>query len=318
MQVSARAWSELLHAEVGYLLREAGIPCLHIKGPTVALWLYEDDERPWGDVDILVPPVHMRAALALLGDKGMVEVFPGVNRDTTTDHAVTVARDPAGLLDAVDVHDRFPGLDGDPEQVFSQLWRRREPAELGHVELWFPDLPTRALLIALNTARSPTPQAREDLRRLVTAAEPQDWSSVIVLARQVQALPALRAGLELDPAGRTAVSDTVLAQTQVTPEWQLRVSGAPRTALRLDELRRLPWSRRLSTIGHWLVPAPAVVRMRDPQAAAGRRGLALAYARRLRDGLRAGPPSLHALAALRRQRRRARDAPPDRMRDSTS
>ena len=36
--VSARAWSELLHAEVGTLLRLAGVPCLHIKGPTVATW----------------------------------------------------------------------------------------------------------------------------------------------------------------------------------------------------------------------------------------------------------------------------------------
>ena len=39
--VSADVWSELLHAEVGALLGLAGIPCLHIKGPTVATWLYE-------------------------------------------------------------------------------------------------------------------------------------------------------------------------------------------------------------------------------------------------------------------------------------
>ena len=58
-QVSARAWSELLHAEVAYLLRHAGIPVLHIKGPTVALWLYDEGERPWGDVDILVPPSRL-------------------------------------------------------------------------------------------------------------------------------------------------------------------------------------------------------------------------------------------------------------------
>ena len=46
--VSARAWSELLHAEVGTLLRLAGVPCLHIKGPTVATWLYDEGERAVG------------------------------------------------------------------------------------------------------------------------------------------------------------------------------------------------------------------------------------------------------------------------------
>lgn len=44
--VSARAWSELLHAEVGTLLRLAGVPCLHIKGPTVATWLSVGTFRP--------------------------------------------------------------------------------------------------------------------------------------------------------------------------------------------------------------------------------------------------------------------------------
>src|SRR6187401_2757075 len=76
-QVSARAWSELLHAQVAYLMRSAGIPALHIKGPTVALWLYDEGERPWGDVDILVPPSRMEDALELLLSSGFDERFPG-------------------------------------------------------------------------------------------------------------------------------------------------------------------------------------------------------------------------------------------------
>lgn len=317
--VSARAWSELLHAEVGHVLAEAGIPCLHIKGPTVALWLYEPGERQWGDVDVLVPPSRMHEALAELASRGMVEVFPGVNRHTTTDHAVTVARrEPSGLVAEVDVHDRFPGLDGNGEQVFGELWRRREPASLGHVEVWFPDLPTRALLVALNTARAGSAQSLDDLARLVAAAEPQDWEDVIALARRVQALPALRAGLELDAGGRDVVAATALAEVRVSAEWRLRLAGAPRTALRLDELRRLTWTRRCAMVLGWLFPPPAVVRMRDPSAGPGGSQLVLAYIRRFGDGMRAVPPSLRALDEQRRQGARLADTRRDGVQDLPS
>ena len=67
---SARTTSELLHAEVAYLMREADIPVLHIKGPTVAQWLYTDGERSWGDVDVLVPRELLHDALEVLRRAG--------------------------------------------------------------------------------------------------------------------------------------------------------------------------------------------------------------------------------------------------------
>jgi len=302
-QVSARAWSELLHAQVAYLMRSAGIPALHIKGPTVALWLYDEGERPWGDVDILVPPSRMEDALELLLSSGFDERFPGVTRQTTTDHAITLVHNPPGDPGSagaeVDVHDRFVGIDADPEWVFDQLWRRREPDQLGHIDVWFPDIATRALLIALNTARSDTPKAREDLARLIRTGDPEDWEEVVWLAGRVQALPALRAGLEIDPAGSNIVETAGLAHVSVSPEWALRASGAPRTALRLEELGRLPWSSRPRALARWLFPSPAIIRMRDPAAAGNIFRLTGGYLRRLRDGLVAALPSVRALRRIR-------------------
>jgi len=319
LSVSARASSELLHAEVGHLLGRAGIPVLHIKGPTVTLWLYEPGERSWGDVDVLVAPADMDEAMSVLAEHGLTGIFPGVTRSSTTDHAIAVGRrELTGIVTEVDVHDRFPGVSGDPERVFAELWRRREPATLAHTEVWFPDLPTRALFVALNTARSQNPQAMGDLARLISAAQPRDWQNVIALARRVDALPALRAGLELDPQGRAVVATTALAAIEVTSEWRLRLAGAPRTALRLEELGRLPWSQRVTSVCRWLVPPPAIVRMRDPMAAEGAVSLVLAYVRRLRDGVRAVPPSLRALAGQRREARRVADAGRARMQDFSS
>lgn len=298
---SSRAWTELLHAEVAHLLREQDIPVLHIKGPTVARWLYEADERPWGDVDVLVPRSLVREALAVLAERGLHERYPGVNPDTSEDHAVTLAHtDPRLGADEVDVHERFPGIDADPDEAFAQLWRRREPAELAHTRVWFPDLSTRALLVALNTARTPgSPRARTDLDRALGAGSGVDWEDVVALASRVRALPALRAGLELHPTGREVVARTRLADVAVSPEWLLRLAEAPRTALRLDELRRLPLRARVPTVVRWLFPPVAVLRMRDPRAAGGPGAVALAYVRRLGDGLRGLPAAVRGVRRLR-------------------
>lgn len=304
-QVSARAWSELLHAEVAYLLRNAGIPVLHIKGPTVALWLYDEGERAWGDVDILVPPSRMDDALDVLLSADFGERDPGVNRHTTSDHAITLVHqppgDPASWGAEVDVHDRFDGIGADAEWAFERLWRRREPDQLGHIDVWFPDLPTRALLIALNTARDGTPKAREDLSRLITSGDPEGWEDVVWLARRLDALPALRAGLEVDPRGAEVVNEIGLGDVAVSPEWALRRAKAPRTALRLEELGRLPWRRRPRAVARWIIPPPAIIRMRDPAARGNNVRLLGGYARRLRDGIRAVVPSLRALARIRRK-----------------
>ena len=198
------------------------------------------------------------------------------------------------------MHDRFDGIDTDPERAFEQLWRRREPEQLAHVDVWFPDLPTRALLIALNTARDANPKTREDVSRLISAGDPQGWEDVMWLATQLEALPALRAGLEVDPRGPEVVSAIGLGAVAVSPEWALRRARAPRTALRLEELGRLPWRRRPRAVVRWLVPPPAIIRMRDPAARGGTLRLMGGYARRLRDGARAVSPSVRALRRMRR------------------
>src|SRR3954451_21764877 len=134
-QVSARAWSELLHAQVAYLMRREGIPTLHIKAPTVALWLYDEGERSWGDVDVLVPPSRADEAFEVLLSAGFGEGLPGVTRRTTADHAIVLVHQPPGDRSSwgveVDLHHRFEGIDADPERAFEQLWRRREPDQLG-------------------------------------------------------------------------------------------------------------------------------------------------------------------------------------------
>jgi hypothetical protein len=300
-ELSPRATAELLHAELGYLLDRAGIPVLHVKGPTVVRWLYPAGDRRWGDVDLWVPLDRADDALAELARHGLGERFPGVNHRTSTDHAVVLARAPGSPGGGeVDLHVRFPGVGAAPGTAFRALWRRRVADELAGTPVWFPDRSSRALLLVLNTARDPaSEQARGDLARLLGPGAEVDWDDVLDLATELAALPALRAGLELSEAGRALVARTGLAAVVVTPEWRLRVAGAPLTALRLAQLGELPWRRRPRAAVRWLAPSPGVVRMRDDEAGAGRAALLAAYTRRLVAGVGGLPRALRQLRTTR-------------------
>ena len=302
---SARTTSELLHAEVAYLMREADIPVLHIKGPTVAQWLYADGERSWGDVDILVPKSRLADCLRVLRSAGFEERFTGVDERTSRDHAITMSRREPGVAGhgpEVDVHQWFEGIDLCPDDAFELLWSRRVTDDFAHVDAWVPDLPSRALILVLNTARSRTEQSLEDLRRVIASADDDDWAEVVGLAHRLRALPGLRAGLSLDPSGQSVI-DRFLPNVQISPEWSLRLKDAPRTALRLDELRRMAPAERLKAIAYWVAPPPAIVRMRAHQGDEGRISLARAYFRRLADGARALPSSVRDLSRALKESR---------------
>jgi hypothetical protein len=307
--LDSRTSAELAHAEIAHLLAVAGVPTLAIKGPTVALWLYPDDTRSWGDVDVWLPPHRMDDAVAALGGHGFTEVFPGVDHHTSEDHAVVLQRTVATTGGGeVDLHHRFPGADADPERVFAVLWGRRERTALAHTPVWVPDRSTRALLVVLNSARTTgVAQAEEDLRRVVAPDDPGglpgvDWEDVVDLAVRVGALPALRAGLDLDPGGaRVVASVPRLAAATASREWSLRSSGASRTAVRLAELGRVPPRERARRVARWVVPHPAVLRMRDPRTAHGRRALLTGYLRRLGQGARELPTALWELRGARRR-----------------
>ncbi len=308
--VSPNTISELQHGEVAYILGEKAIRVLHVKGPTVALWLYGEGERAWGDVDVLVHPEDLGAGLAALRAVGYIERHPGIGAWVTEDHAVTLVHRRRGRATAeIDVHSRFEGIGLEPAGAFEVLWSRREQEQLAHNRVWFPDLTTRALLLCLNAARDLNSRTRRDLERVLTVADDDDWAATIRLGQRLQALPAIKAGLATLPRGRAVVARTELASLAITTEWSLRLAHAPRTALRLNSLLSTPWRAWPGTVAGWLVPPPAVIRMRDPRARAGRKALAVGYIRRIGDGVTAVVPSVRALVAAKAGRSPAKWGP---------
>ena len=219
-------------------------------------------------------------------------------------HSMTLSRsDPDMGRHSIDLHRYFPGIDLSPSAAFEVLWARRVRGSQGAIQVWFPDLPARALIIALHAARDPhSLKTGEDLRRAVSSLGQDQRDDLASLAQLLEARAALKAGLETEPETRRAVADLGLTDVAVPPYWTLRSQGTSGTAIHLEELAGLPWSKRPAAVWHWLIPSPALMRVRDPRAAQGAKGLAAAYASRLGHGVRGLPDAVRDLRAARRPR----------------
>ena len=300
--VSNAAWIELLHAEVCWVLAGAGVDALVIKGPSITDWLYPEGGRESVDVDLLVRPSHWDRAVTALTARGFARTWEGRREGEVSDHSLDLQRtDPELGGHGVDLHSYFPGIDLASSAAFEVLWERRVRGTQAGVEVTFPDVTSRALIVALHAARDPrSAKVAEDLRRAMAALNPEERDDLALLAAELQARGALRAGLETQPETTDVVGALGLGDAEVSTYWELRSHGAGRTAVRLDQLRAAPWRERPGQVARWLFPSPALMRTRDQRAAEGTIGLGVAYAARLGQGVRALPAAVRELRAARR------------------
>ena len=300
--VGSAAWIQLLHAEVCWTLDRAGVRALIIKGPTIADWLYPREDRVSADADLLVPPTEYEAAVAALAERGFVDYADGVRDSERTPHAVTFTRtDPHVGGHQVDLHRYFPGIEADPGVAFEALWDRREAAETAGVPVWFPDLPSRLLVIVLHAARGAlTGKVLEDQRRGWNTGGIDLFRQARDLGEELDALPAFRVGLESVAETGHLVEDLGLEDVPVPAAWALRSHGASGTAVHLEGALERPWRERPSFVFRWLFPSPATMRLRDASLGEGTWALTKAYSGRLADGARALPGAVRAVRAARR------------------
>jgi len=300
--VGSRAWLELLHAEACWLLGAAGIDVIVLKGPATARWLYPEGGRQSVDVDLLVDPAQWVRAGDVLGEHGFEPVQEGFREGEAAPHSVELQRhDPVQGDHVVDLHRYFPGIEVAPEDAFAILWARRMPEVIARVPVAFPDVTTRALVVALHAARTPgNPRTGDDLLQAVQAMDLNGWADVASLAADLDALPALRAGLETQPEATRLVAPLGLSDIEVPAHWRLMSTDADQTAVRLDQLSGLPPAKRVGQVLRWAFPSRSFVRDGDPRAERGPAGLAVAYGARLVDGVRRFPAAYRQYRSSRR------------------
>jgi hypothetical protein len=271
---------DLVAAEVVAELEGAGVPCILLKGPAVARWIYPDGGRVYGDVDLLVEPCARRRAESVLTRLGFVDAYPGESPLERSDRSRAWVRGD----DTVDLHVSIEGTHKPAERAWFALLENTEPLTVGGRELTVLNPAGRALHIALHACQHGQHEAQplQDLDRALDVLPEQVWGDAYVLAERLRAVDAFGAGLRLAPAGHD-LADTLGVPNAARPGVVLRSQGGGHApGMNIDRVVRAPGLRaKVATGLRWTFPSPAKMRRLFPLARRGRSGLALAYARRL-------------------------------------
>lgn len=305
---------EVEACEVVTALRRNDVEPLLLKGPSIARWLYADDDlRSIGDIDLLVHPADRSKAEAALKALGMSSRYDGTSPAWAEEHADAWLSSRRTF--AVDLHRHLWGVAVEPRDAWQVLWADHAVLSLTgtpSVDVAVPSLPARMLLIALHAAHHGAPgcKAVEDLRRACETQDEELWRRAVDLGGRLECLGAMAVGLMLHESGervrRRLLPDVVAQMERSVPTmW-----SAPPTAeglLRFLETPGLKDKARL--LGREALPSVEFMRTRTPEATfarRGRRGVAAAYAlrfARLIGSLLQGAPAAYR---LRRRTERGR------------
>ena len=280
-------------ARVVRAMREAGVRCLLLKGPTLSD-LY-DGVRQYSDIDLLVAPETMRAAEDALRGLGFVL------RDDDPHSRIWWRQ---GV--DVDLHSALVGVQVDSARLWEVLGGETELFAVGDEKVEVLNARARALHVVLHAAQHglQEPKPREDLTRALERIPEETWADAARLAVELDAQAAFWTGLSMEPAGRELSERLELERGPTRTETELRASTAPPTAVGLLRLAETPGlGARLELVWREAFPSSAYLRTWSPLARRGWLGLALAHVwRPIWILIRLGP----ALAAIMRARRAAR------------
>lgn len=276
-----------------------------LKGPAIATWLYDDPlERPYGDIDLLLPPHRFDAARVVLAKLGFKTDYVPTSAHERTYHDEAWVR---GFV-VVELHRTLSGAEAAPETVWRALTRHTEEIRVEGAPVPVLARCGRCLLVALHAAHHGADVNRPlaDLARALDRAPHSAWREAAVLAEEVGATQAFAAGLRLLPHG-AALAENVDLPTTTSVGVALHAASAPAMAHALEWVTGGPLSLRAKAafVGRKIVPPPEFLRSAYPSASRGRVGLACAYVVRIGALGRRLPA---ALRALRRARRAARSA----------
>lgn len=162
-----------VNAFVSAVAEDHGIRYVVVKGAGVDQQGIRKPQRST-DVDVWVDPARTDEFLALLGSHGWHRRVESLSWTLFITHSITLVHD-AWPCD-IDVHRTFPGMLGDPRELFDEMWSRRERAVLhAGVTTWVPDRHSHAVVASLHALRAG--RSDQALAQLADIAERIDgWS----------------------------------------------------------------------------------------------------------------------------------------------
>jgi hypothetical protein len=273
--------ADAVAAEVGGSLSDAGIPCILLRGRSIARHLYGRDEtRGYGDADLLIREAWIAKAEEVLRRLSFRDVT-GLGRRPSDrpPWSSTWERDRDG--GNVDLHWTLVGAHAPPDVVWNVLDRQAERLEVARRDVLGLNAPATAMIIALHAAQHgmQVERVRDDLARALSQFGRETWQAAARLAQAIDALAAYGFGLRLLPEGAELANHLLLPKT-ASVEAILRSEDAPPTALGFDWLSQTPGLfGKARLIAGKIVPDRAFMRVWFAPARGGSSlGLALGYA----------------------------------------
>ena len=193
-------------AEVVQCLEDRDVPCVLLKGPATARWLYSDDpdSRPYLDVDLGVDPEQFEAAEHLLAGLGFANPYATFRVSAMTHESVWERSGSPPVT--VDLHRGFHGV-ADWGAWWSTMDAHTSALEVAGRPIRIPDAAGCALLVALHdTTIDRAEQSMADLRRALATFGDDVWREAAQRAEQCAAVPSFALGLSRHEQGLRLIS----------------------------------------------------------------------------------------------------------------
>jgi hypothetical protein len=266
-------------AQIVLAFGERGIEYLLLKGAAFARWLYDDpSERPYRDIDLLVPGDSFEAANGALGEVGFEASCTGKHmHERLQHHEIWVRRSP--LPAVVELHHTLALVPAPPSKVWGRLSRGAGVIEVARAQVAVPSEAACALIVALHAAQHGARDLKHlrDLEQVLRRVEFASWEAAASLARDLDSVAAFATGLRLSRYGRP-LADQLGLPTSAPRVLRLYANTPPDTAAGIERLVTTPGVRpKLRLLGQKVVPSRTYMHSRYPLARRGRWGLTLAY-----------------------------------------
>ena len=226
-----------------------------LKGPVTAARLYPGQARPMADIDILIEPAGRAEAELLLAGLGY-------RCRATLATAADWRRDDGARIDLH--HALSPRSSRAPEAAWPVLAGHLTTLELHGRRVPVLDEAAHALHMAIHAADSGPhrPKPIEDLNRAVARFDLATWRKALDLAGELEALPALVAGLRVYAADGDGLADALGLPARVSATERLGAAAGAGPGSVLARLSYRPGRQRLAEVRRWLLPTGAEARSR--------------------------------------------------------
>jgi hypothetical protein len=248
-------------AELVVHLRANGVPSILLKGPATARVLYPNEQRLYGDIDLLVSPANFDIAADLVHELGFVSpnspqgrVHAWAQRQLEgKDRQLSRASDDVAL----ELHRSFHLLNH-RTNLLALLDAHTELITIDGVAVCVPN-PAAVAVLCLLHARSaaldnaPKDRLVADVRRAAMVVEPAHWREAAHLANKLGTAPMCVAALrELGAERGAEVARTAFAGVGADPWLTAHLRGGSALAFRVLNFRARSWPSRAA----WVVTRP--------------------------------------------------------------